>query len=110
METVAMGGMPIANPICTGDRIHVYDHAVPPCEPLTVQMKADRNGDGKISPDEFPRWRLRGRMRECFLRMCTGRTPLGHRPDLDVYPVIKTRTLFGDFQRFLDVIHRQQEI
>jgi outer membrane protein assembly factor BamB len=49
-----MGVMPIASPICVGDRIYVYNDAVPPYEQLTVQMKADRNGDGKISPDEFP--------------------------------------------------------
>ena len=49
-----MGVMPIASPICIGDRIYAYNDAVPPYEQLTVQMKADRNGDGKISPDEFP--------------------------------------------------------
>jgi outer membrane protein assembly factor BamB len=49
-----MGVMPIASPICLDDRIYVYNDAVPPYEHLTVQMKADRNGDGKISPDEFP--------------------------------------------------------
>ncbi len=49
-----MGVMPIASPACIGDRIYVYNDAVPPYEQLTAQMKADRNGDGKISPDEFP--------------------------------------------------------
>ncbi len=49
-----MGVMPVASPICVGDRMYVYNDAVPPYEQLTVQMKADRNGDGKISPDEFP--------------------------------------------------------
>jgi outer membrane protein assembly factor BamB len=49
-----MGVMPVASPICVGDRIYVYNDAVPPYEQLTVQMKADRNGDGKISPEEFP--------------------------------------------------------
>ena len=49
-----MGVMPIASPICVGDRVYVYNDAVPPFEQLAVQMKADRNGDGRISPDEFP--------------------------------------------------------
>jgi len=49
-----MGVMPVASPICIGDRIYVYNDAVPPYEQLTGQLKADRNGDGKISPDEFP--------------------------------------------------------
>ena len=49
-----MGVMPIASPICVGDRVFVYNDAVPPFEQLAVQMKADRNGDGRISPDEFP--------------------------------------------------------
>src|SRR5205823_4548452 len=49
-----MGVMPVASPICVGDRIYAYNDAVPPYEQLTVQLKADRNGDGKISPDEFP--------------------------------------------------------
>ena len=46
--------MPIASPICVDDRIYAYNDAVPAYEQLAVQMKADRNGDGKISPDEFP--------------------------------------------------------
>src|SRR5207244_1959225 len=49
-----MGVMPVASPICVGDRVFVYNDAVPPFEQLAVQMKADRNGDGTISPDEFP--------------------------------------------------------
>jgi len=49
-----MGVMPVASPICVGDRIYAYNDAVPPYEQLAGQMKADRNGDGKISPDEFP--------------------------------------------------------
>jgi outer membrane protein assembly factor BamB len=49
-----MGVMPVASPTCVGDRIYAYNDAVPPYEQLAGQMKADRNGDGKISPDEFP--------------------------------------------------------
>jgi outer membrane protein assembly factor BamB len=49
-----MGVMPIASPICADDRIYAYNDSVPRYEQLAVQMKADKNGDGKISPDEFP--------------------------------------------------------
>ena len=49
-----LGVMPVASPICVGDRIYAYNDSVPPYEQLTRQLKADRNGDGKITPDEFP--------------------------------------------------------
>jgi len=49
-----MGVMPVASPICVGDRFYAYNDAVPPYEQLAGQLKADRDGDGKISPDEFP--------------------------------------------------------
>jgi outer membrane protein assembly factor BamB len=49
-----MGVMPIASPICEGDRLFINNSAVPPFESLIKDMKADRNGDGKITPDEFP--------------------------------------------------------
>ena len=49
-----MGVMPVASPICVGDRVYACNDAVPPYQQLTGQMKADRNGDGKLSPDEFP--------------------------------------------------------
>jgi len=49
-----MGVMPIGSPICQGDRIYVNNGAVPPFEALTKELKADRNGDGKLTPDEFP--------------------------------------------------------
>jgi outer membrane protein assembly factor BamB len=49
-----MGVMPVASPVCLGDHIYAYNDAVPPYEQLAGQLKADRNGDGKISPDEFP--------------------------------------------------------
>jgi outer membrane protein assembly factor BamB len=49
-----MGVMPVASPICADSRLYVYNDAVPPYEQLAGQLKADRNGDGRISPDEFP--------------------------------------------------------
>jgi outer membrane protein assembly factor BamB len=49
-----MGVMPISSPICDGDRIFVNNGAVPPFEALAKDLKADRNGDGKLTPDEFP--------------------------------------------------------
>jgi len=49
-----MGVMPIGSPVCDGDRIYVNNGAVPPFEALAKDMKADRNGDGRLTPDEFP--------------------------------------------------------
>jgi outer membrane protein assembly factor BamB len=49
-----MGVMPIGSPICEGDRIFVNNGAVPPFESLAKELKADLNGDGKLTPDEFP--------------------------------------------------------
>lgn len=49
-----VGVMPIASPICVGNRVFAYNDAVPQFEQIAVQMKADKDGDGKISPDEFP--------------------------------------------------------
>jgi len=49
-----MGVMPVGSPICDGDRLFVNNGAVPPFEALAKEMKADRNGDGKLTPDEFP--------------------------------------------------------
>jgi outer membrane protein assembly factor BamB len=36
------------------DRVFVNNGAVPPFETLTKELKADLNGDGKLTPDEFP--------------------------------------------------------
>jgi outer membrane protein assembly factor BamB len=49
-----MGVMPVASPVCEGNRIFAYNDAVPPFESLAREMKGDRNGDGKLEPDEFP--------------------------------------------------------
>src|SRR5436190_12202901 len=38
-----LGVMPVASPICVGDRIYAYNDSVPPYEQLTRQLKADRN-------------------------------------------------------------------
>jgi outer membrane protein assembly factor BamB len=48
-----MGVMPIGSPACGADRIFVNNGAVPPFEAL-AKMKGDRNGDGKLTPEEFP--------------------------------------------------------
>ena len=49
-----MGVMPVGSPVCDKDRIFAYNGAVPPFESLAREFKSDRNGDGKIEPDEFP--------------------------------------------------------
>jgi outer membrane protein assembly factor BamB len=49
-----MGVMPVSSPVCEGDRIFAYNDAVPPFEALARELKGDRNGDGKLEPDEFP--------------------------------------------------------
>ena len=46
--------MPVASPICNGKCIFAYNDAVPPFESLAHELKGDRNGDGKLEPDEFP--------------------------------------------------------
>jgi outer membrane protein assembly factor BamB len=55
-----MGVMPISSPVVSKDTFYVYTDAVPPFEMLVNQMKADRNQDGKVSPDEFPDPAFRG--------------------------------------------------
>jgi outer membrane protein assembly factor BamB len=49
-----MGVMPVSSPISEANRIFAYNDAVPPFESLAREMKGDRNGDGKLEPDEFP--------------------------------------------------------
>lgn len=49
-----MGVMPVASPVSEGDRVFAYNDAVPPFESLARELKGDRNGDGKLEPDEFP--------------------------------------------------------
>lgn len=49
-----MGVMPIGSPVWDGSRVFVYNDAVPPFESLARELKGDRNGDGKLEPDEFP--------------------------------------------------------
>jgi len=49
-----MGVMPIGSPVCEGNLFYVNNGAVPPFEALAKDLKADRNGDGKLTPEEFP--------------------------------------------------------
>ncbi|HTL59618.1 MAG TPA: PQQ-binding-like beta-propeller repeat protein, partial [Candidatus Limnocylindrales bacterium] len=49
-----MGVMPIGSPAFNDDRLFINNGAVPPFEALAKELKGDRNGDGKLSPDEFP--------------------------------------------------------
>jgi len=49
-----MGVMPIGSPACSRDLLFVNNGSVPPFEALTKELKADRNGDGKLTPEEFP--------------------------------------------------------
>jgi hypothetical protein len=55
-----MGVMPISVPVLSKDTFYVNTEAVPPFEMLVNVMKADKNQDGKISPDEFPDPAFRG--------------------------------------------------
>jgi hypothetical protein len=49
-----MGVMPASSPVCERNWVFAYNGAVPPFEALAREMKGDRNGDGKLEPDEFP--------------------------------------------------------
>jgi outer membrane protein assembly factor BamB len=49
-----VGAMPISVPVCEGDTVYVSNAGLPPYQDMAVSMKADRNGDGRISPEEFP--------------------------------------------------------
>jgi outer membrane protein assembly factor BamB len=49
-----MGVMPIGSPAFGAGKMFVNNGAVPPFEALAKEMKGDRNGDGKLTPDEFP--------------------------------------------------------
>jgi outer membrane protein assembly factor BamB len=49
-----VGALPISVPVCDGNTIYVSNAGLPPYEAMAVSMKADRNGDSKIAPEEFP--------------------------------------------------------
>src|SRR5262245_37130201 len=49
-----MGVLPAGSPVSSGNRIFAYNDAVPPFESLVRELKGDRNGDGKLEPNEFP--------------------------------------------------------
>jgi hypothetical protein len=46
--------MPVSSPVCDDTCFFVNNGAVPPFESLVNDLKADRNGDGRLTPDEFP--------------------------------------------------------
>lgn len=49
-----MGVMPIGSPAGAGDLLFVNNGSVPPFETLAKELKGDRDGDGKLTPEEFP--------------------------------------------------------
>jgi outer membrane protein assembly factor BamB len=49
-----MGVMPISVPVFGHGLFFVNNGAVPPFADLAVTFKADRNGDGRLTPEEFP--------------------------------------------------------
>jgi outer membrane protein assembly factor BamB len=54
------GAMPISVPVFSRDTFYINAEAVPPFEVLVNTLKADKNLDGRISPDEFPDPAFRG--------------------------------------------------
>jgi hypothetical protein len=53
-SVAGLGAMPVSSPAAYGRRLLVATSLLPPFEALATQMGGDRNGDGKLSPDEFP--------------------------------------------------------
>lgn len=53
-SVVGMGAMPISVPAAGRDTFYVNSGSVPPFEVLAGRLQADRNRDGRITPDEFP--------------------------------------------------------
>jgi outer membrane protein assembly factor BamB len=49
-----MGVMPISVPVFGDGVFFVNNGAVPPFDDLAITFKADKNKDGKLTPDEFP--------------------------------------------------------
>jgi outer membrane protein assembly factor BamB len=49
-----MGVMPISVPVFGNGLFFVNNGSVPPFEDLAVRFKADKDSDGKLSPEEFP--------------------------------------------------------
>jgi hypothetical protein len=49
-----MGVMPISVPVFGNGTFFVNNGAVPPFAELAVAFKADKDGDGRLTPDEFP--------------------------------------------------------
>ena len=49
-----MGVVPISLPIVGSDLVFVNNGSVPPFEDLAITFKADKDGDRKLTPEEFP--------------------------------------------------------
>jgi len=49
-----MGVMPISGPIIGNELVFVNNAAVPPFHDLAITFKADKNQDGRLTPEEFP--------------------------------------------------------
>ena len=49
-----MGVMPISGPVIGNDLVFVNNAAVPPFHDLAITFKADKNQDGRLTPEEFP--------------------------------------------------------
>jgi outer membrane protein assembly factor BamB len=49
-----MGVMPISVPVLGDQLVFVNNEAVPPFEDLAITFKADKNRDGRLTPEEFP--------------------------------------------------------
>jgi outer membrane protein assembly factor BamB len=49
-----MGVMPISVPIIGDELVFVNNGAVPPFQDLAITFKADKNRDGRLTPEEFP--------------------------------------------------------
>jgi outer membrane protein assembly factor BamB len=55
-----MGVLPIAVPVLGAGTVYVNNGSLPPFENLAIDMKADKNHDGKLTPEEFPDPAFRG--------------------------------------------------
>ena len=49
-----MGVTPISVPVLGDELVFVNNGAVPPFEDLAITFKADKNRDGRLTPEEFP--------------------------------------------------------
>jgi outer membrane protein assembly factor BamB len=49
-----MGVLPISVPVIGNGTFFINNAAVPPFEDLAITFKADKNSDGRLTPEEFP--------------------------------------------------------